>query len=729
MATIVRRRIPGLLEILYRGRQEAGKLLERAWSTDTSDETDVEFFSQVTASEPVTDPSTLQGGFFDGAIDPVTPALLRRNFPAAVADVVEHADRLLAGRFDLLGYRSLDFGEPLDWHLDVVSGIRAPRLHWSQLNPLDRATVGDSKVTWELSRQQWLVTLAIAYRFTGDDRYARRAEWAFRAWQAANPPGMGLNWASSLEAAMRLVSWCWVLTLLRDAPTMTARLRHEFVTAISRHAAFVAKYLSYYFSPNTHLTGEALGLFYAGVLLPPDRTTRRWRELGHHILVTQATRQIHPDGVYFEHATCYQRYTAEIYLQFLILASRNGIDVPAVVTERVVRLLDFLLAICRPGGEMPQIGDGDGGWLLPLMPRQQDDCRGVFGTAACLFDRADYAWSAGGLVPEALWLFGPDAISRLDRLTPAAPAVKPSRLFASGYVVMRESWQNDAHQLIFDVGPLGCHMSSGHGHADLLSIQVSPFGEPCIVDPGTGCYTADMAWRNYFRSPAAHSAVRLGGGDYVQPAGPFSWKGDKPRAQLRHWHSAKEWDFADAIHSGWTTPAGTVSHRRRVLYMKRGYWIVVDDLTGTGRHDVELRFQFWRTELELDGLAVRARTETNRGLWLIPLSTVRLDERVAFGAEDPAEGWYSPDYGQREPAPALVYSAAAALPLRLVTVLVPADGDMPRPSVAPVLDATGTIAGVRVADTGERVTLDEERRVTVARYASPPDSFRDDTGN
>ena len=60
-----------------------------------------------------------------------------------------------------------------------------------------------------------------------------------------------------------------------------------------------------------------------------------------------------PDGVYFEQSTCYQRYTAEIYLHFFILAGRNDIDVPPDCAERLCRLLDNLLAVCRPDGSMP----------------------------------------------------------------------------------------------------------------------------------------------------------------------------------------------------------------------------------------------------------------------------------------------------------------------------------------------------------------------------------------
>jgi hypothetical protein len=708
------------VELLYRARQEAGKFVDRTWRSGVPvDRLHVDAAHRLYEPPVHTRPSRLfEGEFFPGAMHPTTPALIRVHCPDAVERVLARAERILAGRFDLLGYDGLSFGEPIDWHLDPVSSRRAPRVHWSGLDPLDPEAVGDSKVTWELSRHQWLVTLAVAYRLTGDDRYARHAAWAFRSWVAANPPGVGLNWASSLEAAFRLIAWCWMTALLRDAPTMTSRLHREIAAAAAQQAEHVARYLSYYFSPNTHLTGEALGLFYAGVLLR-SRRARRWSALGYRILVEESERQIHPDGVYFEHATCYQRYTAEIYLHFLGLARANGISVPAAVTERTTRLLDCLLALCRPDGGMPQIGDADGGWLLPLTPRGQEDCRGVFAAAAVLFERPAWAWMAGGPAPEAFWLAGGDAAGTLERIS-RRPGGSPSRLFGSGYAVMRDSWDADAHQLVMDAGPLGCHLSSGHGHADLLAIQVSPFGEPCIVDPGTGCYTGAPVWRDHFRSTRAHPTVAVDGGEYAEPAGAFSWSGRKPAVRVRHWHSTPRWDFIDAQHDGWSGDTGRILHRRRVFFRKGRYWIVADDVAGTGTHDADVRFQFADVTLAIAGRAVRARTPSGGGLWLVPFASAPLATLLACGAEDPLDGWYSPDYGRVEPAPAVVFAVrGAALPVRVLTVLVPAREGTPPPALAPVRDETGMPCGVHVVEDGERVIFDDTEHVSVSVHGAP----------
>src|SRR5688572_31852241 len=139
---------------------------------------------------------------------------------------------------------------------------------------------------------------------------------------------------------------------------------------------------------------------------------------------------------------------------------------------------------------------------------------------------------------------------------------------------MRSGWDSDAHQLIVDVGPLGCTFSCGHGHADLLSIQCVAFGEAVLVDPGTYCYTPDTEWRNFFRGTAAHSTVTINGRDQVEPDGPFSWHG-RPHANVREWRSNDDCDFVDASHTAY---AG-IAHRRRVLFAKPDYWVVVDDIT------------------------------------------------------------------------------------------------------------------------------------------------------
>jgi len=689
----------GVVEAAERMRQETLKRLEQAgWS------------GQPTGSPCVSFPewqAAAPSRFFKGATESAT--LLAAPWPVFRDEIIHTAERACGKRFNLLGYRDLSFGDPVDWHLDAVSGRRAPLVHWSRLDPLDSVTLGDSKVIWELNRAQWLVHIALAYRVTSEARYADIVARSIREWIEANPPGMGINWTSSLEVALRLIAWCWAAMLCLGADALSEDFFTLWLGSIRCHVRHLERYLSHYFSPNTHLTGEALGLFYAGVLFAELREANRWRRLGGQILVEQIERQVLPDGVYFEQSTCYQRYTIDIYLHFLTLAARNGVAVPHHVPDGVQRMLDFLLAVRRPDGSIPKIGDEDGGWLLPLTPRAPDDARGTFSLAAAFFRRHDYAW-AGGVTPEALWMLGPSA---LESLPPAPPAVSSSQHFpAGGYAVMRNSWDEESHQLVLDAGPIGCPFSAGHGHADLLSLQCSAFGEPFIVDPGTYCYTAQPTWRESFRTTAAHSTITVDGVGQAASAGPFAWR-SRPRVRLRRWLSNEALDFADAEHDAYRHLADPVTHRRRVLFVKPHYWLVVDDLGGAAEHRIELHFQFAPMAVTLDAdLWVRTHGPRGHGLLLRTFAAVPLKGEVLEGHVDPPRGWVSPAYGQRQPAPMVVCSAVVTLPFRLVTLLWPTrDSHGPVPGVRHLEREGSSLGGLVLETSGERILFNEPQFV------------------
>ena len=147
--------------------------------------------------------------FFSPAQLPSVLSLLNQRFPSIPREIVLRAEQILSHRFDLLGYENLDFGPEIDWHLDIVHGKRAPRKPWFKVKYLDFGEVGDSKITWELNRHQQLVTLAKAYRLTGDDRFANEVLAQWKHWHAEKPYPRGINWASSLEVAFRSLTWIY----------------------------------------------------------------------------------------------------------------------------------------------------------------------------------------------------------------------------------------------------------------------------------------------------------------------------------------------------------------------------------------------------------------------------------------------------------------------------------------------------------------------------------------
>ena len=705
-----------LSEIAGRSRQEAAKLIDRVTTVDRP--VDAATILREQAPAFVNSAAALEilrevapSRFFAGVED---LQFVSRSVAGHRDAVMSRAAATLQHRFDLLGYQTLWFGDPIDWHLDPVWSRRAPRVHWTQLNPLDPAEVGDSKVVWELNRHQWVAGLAHAFAVSGDERYAESALRAIESWIEGNPYGIGVNWSSSLEVSYRLMSWSWTLMLIRESAALSAQRLAGILANVWLHAHYVARYLSFYFSPNTHLTGEALGLFYAGTLFSEFKDASRWRRLGARVLTAESRSQICADGVHFERSTCYHRYTVETYQQFLLLAARNRVPVPADVGDHVRRMVDFMLAVRRPDGGLPEIGDADGGRLLPVVERGQCDPRGAFAVGAAMFGRGDLAEAAECMAPEVPWLMGAEGVRAFAAATPSKPAGVLSRMFPSGgYAVMRTGWERDAHQMVVDVGPLGCSFSAGHGHADLLSIQCSAFGEPVLVDAGTYCYTPETEWRSYFRGTAAHSTVMIDGRDQVETEGPFGWRG-RPHVHIHEWRSNAECDFVDASHDGYDG----ITHRRRVMFVKPDYWVVVDDVTADLKvstttastvHQIDLGFQFAPMSVSVvrDRWA-RAQTPAGNTFWIGSFGPAAMRPHVKRGELAPIRGWVSSDYGQRTPAPLLVYAAKAPLPWRSITVLMPLRGEWSSaPAVSALFDDHNLPIGIELEDRRESVFVDD----------------------
>jgi hypothetical protein len=610
--------------------------------------------------------------FFAGVRDGSTAAELRLpRWTMERTALFGAADRIMAGRHDLLGHEGLSFGTPIDWHLDPVSGRRAPRAHWSRIPYLDADTVGDHKVIWELNRHQHFVVLGRAYQVSGRAEYAICFVEQLTSWMDANPPKEGVNWASSLEIAYRAIAWLWALELFRGAEALTPGILQRAMKYLYLHGRHLERYLSWYFSPNTHLTGEALGLFYLGVLLPELRRAKRWRALGWSILESELPRQVHEDGVYFEHASYYHRYTVDIYLHAVLLARQNGQQVPSAMLTRLALAVDYLADLTRPDGTIPFIGDDDGGMLVSLEERNPADVRAALGTASIALERPDYAVVAGGVTQETLWLLGPDPTDRVRAASGGDAPGHLSRLYRQGgYAVMRDRWGAGAHHVVVDAGPLGA-MNCGHAHSDALSFELTAFGCPMLVDPGTFTYTGSPAERDAFRHSAAHNTVTVDGASASVPNGAFSWAVTAD-ARVDRWWTGTETDYFAGSHDGFLRLPDPAVHRRQLLFVRSGYWVVVDTILAEGEHEAVAHFH----------------TAVGSRLTALGASSARIDRActglsarlVFFVAGDVAsvqwgEGWVSPVYGTKSIAPAIRVASRGAGRREIITLLVPETGD------------------------------------------------------
>src|SRR5581483_5536689 len=131
--------------------------------------------------------------------------------------VTAAAARVAAGRLDVFALRDVDLGEPPRWNRDPKTGTEAPLAFGKLLDYRDARLVGDIKYLWEPNRHLQLATLAQAYALSGEFRWFAALRDQLDSWFAACPDGRGPNWASALEAAIRLINWAIAWQLLGGA--------------------------------------------------------------------------------------------------------------------------------------------------------------------------------------------------------------------------------------------------------------------------------------------------------------------------------------------------------------------------------------------------------------------------------------------------------------------------------------------------------------------------------
>jgi Heparinase II/III-like protein/Heparinase II/III N-terminus len=603
--------------------------------------------------------------FFDAEEVTRRVDLLRSGLPERAAAIVQEADEISQHRFRLLGYEALDYGQEIDWHLDAVHQKKAPLKPWFKIDFLDFAEVGDHKITWELNRHQFLVTLAKAARLTDNPRYVGELIEQWRHWQRTNPYPLGINWGSSLEVAFRTLSWIWVDHLLPRSDDLRT-FRDSLHAALAGHGRYIERFLSTYFSPNTHLLGEIAALFFLGTLYPNLPRAYRWRTLAWEVLLQEAGRQVRPDGVYFEQSLHYHVYAVDFFLHARLLAGINGVQVPEKFDATLNKMLDVIQALAQ-AGSAEGFGDDDGGRLFDARRNRTEHATDPLALGTLLYERSDLA--AARLTEEAIWLFGEKALKQLSQTSERDRELKPAAFVDGGIYVMVGS-QPVAHELVIDAGPQGVGRC-GHGHADALSVRLTAGGERWLVDSGSGVYIGpDGAQRDAFRGTGAHNTLRVDGREQAIPGDPFSWT-NIPTTAVEQWVVGKTFQFFVGRHDGYARFGSPVVHRRSVLMLADGLCMIRDEGLGTGLHDLEVNWHFApQVQLFAAGEGVVAKK---------PDCEVSL--RLFLGGErewrqERIESRLSPAYGAFEPCLQLRSSTQSSLPAETVSVLIVGDGDL-----------------------------------------------------
>jgi len=474
------------------------------------------------------------------------------------------------------------FGTPIDvdlhahdWLRHPLTRIAAPVAHWTNIAYLSGLGGGDVKAIWELSRHHELLRLAQGYFLDRDEKLADTLLLLLERWFDQNPHGRGIHWTSSLEVAFRAIAWCWIWALTCESPAWTPSRARTFLLSLWHHARHVERFDSIHHSPNTHLTGEGLGLLYVGSCFPELVHADRWARRGRAILESELDEQVLDDGMHYERAVGYHRYTAEFYIHYVLLARALGVDVPRHVRDRLRAQIATVRALRRPDGTWPLIGDEDSSNTLLLTATDPHDQGPILAVGGALVGDA----TASSLTTDAhraagWWLLDDrewESLRSAD--TSRADVGRSASLPTAGYFMGRDGDGADDWWCLVDAGPHGGDRT-GHAHTDLGHVEIAHGPTLIVVDPGCATYTMDRDARDLCRSEAAHACLVVANHGLACPSGPFSWSRIAPTPARHHGDSdGTWWCELRYAHPGVSQP---LTHRRQVVLV-RGQGIVVCD--------------------------------------------------------------------------------------------------------------------------------------------------------
>ncbi|MCU1226146.1 MAG: hypothetical protein JWQ42_4239 [Edaphobacter sp.] len=523
-----------------------------------------------------------------------------------------------------------------EWQPELARQIiEAGHVQFLRTPLLDGETT--SWIAQEISRRQiyhanYCDFLNVDLSSPGDSELLQRATKIALSWCDQNPSGKEMGW-HPFFVSLRVVNWLKYLVRnasraeeLGDAEGVQRILESLRIQVLSLESRLERELLA------NHLLKNAKALVFAGALLDAPESGR-WRALGQRLLLEQMVQQILPDGGHIERSPMYHAWVLDHLLDIQNLFRSCPAELPGCAEElsnSIDHMADYLSHIIHPDGEIPLLNDSQFGVTRPTSMILKD--AGLSG--------------------------------RYDLGSGTSVQVFPD----SGYASIRDF--DSESFLIFDCGQLGPDYQPGHGHADVLSFELTLGRQRVIVDTGVSSYEPSSE-RHYERSTAAHNTIRIDGIEQAEIWGSFR-VGRRPSVSPIRSRKFAGSQFVQGAHYGYKHLG--VVHSRAIVHLATNAWVIVDQISGRGRHKVE-SFLHFHPDVDVRPIIEPnvAHTDVVVPRWSIDVKG-KLYTLMTMGAVTArhVDAWYSPGFAIRLPQSVIHWLWEGELPATMLYAIVPA---------------------------------------------------------
>ena len=427
---------------------------------------------------------------------------LRKEDQEQIITIAEKASKGIIRGFSSI---ELDYGYPIDWQLNPITGKRCKAENkWYTIPDFDEER-GDIKIIWEASRFSHFITLARAYLLTDDLKYYHAFSLQLAEWLEKNPYSFGANYKCSQECSLRMVNTLLAFTVFRNCRISTDADASNVKDLVDRCYRKVLSNFFYAYKciKNNHTISELVGMIVgAWCCNDIDQMDR-----GYNLLDKVINEQFTEDGGYCQFSFNYQRLVLQDLEVVLSIEEKTGRSLSNRSKEKIQKAYMLMFQCQDDTGDMPNYGNNDGALVFPVSSCDYRDFRPVI-NAVCAILTGHQLYDAGIHQEELIWF---SAGKELDTYTISKTEKFSSQFPDAGLFTLRGEcfWamivSNDYH--------------SRPAHMDQMHFDLWIDGVNVFCDAGTFSYASEEGRK--LAGNESHNTSVAEGKAQMNSSGPF----------------------------------------------------------------------------------------------------------------------------------------------------------------------------------------------------------------
>lgn len=490
-----------------------------------------------------------------------------RNLPLTCQnELIQNADHAIEGRIMAFSSIQLDYGNPVNWQLNPLTGkCTDQKKKWYHIPDFDKER-GDIKVIWEISRFSHFPLFARAYLLTENQKYYRAFSKQLQSWVKQNPYSYGANYKCGQECALRMINALFAYAVFTDKKLVTAEDAKNMKELV---LGCYQKILSNFFYAhkcikNNHTLSELLGMIVGAWCCGDEKQLKK----AYRYLEKEIREQFSEDGGYTQHSFNYQRLALQVLDVIISISAKTGKKLSGECLERIKNSA-FLLYQCQAqNGDLPNYGSNDGALVFPLTSCGYRDFRPVIDTTYAL--TTGHTLYKNGIYSEELIWMGKTNL--LDSST-IAKEQQSCAFEKAGIFTLR---QEDSYLMM-----VANNYKKRPAHMDQLHVDLWVGDVNVLCDSGTYSYASDLG--KFLIKNESHNTVCFNQAWQMNQYGNF---------MIYDWTARKGIDWSEDYMEGRVESKNGYIHKRRIEKTEDGFLIKDRVLDVKGRTGIPYQIRF-----------------------------------------------------------------------------------------------------------------------------------------